>query len=115
MKLRTDGRSIRLRLRRSEVEKLAASGAVTETLRLPDGEFSFGVEARNVERAEAHLDGRDLRIVIPRHEAARWTASDEVGYYGVAGDLHIAIEKDFRCTTGASEDDADRYPNPRAK
>jgi hypothetical protein len=114
MKLRTDGRSIRLRLRRSEVEALAAFGAIVETIPFPGRPLRFSLEASGVEPMAASFDGASIRVTVPPASARRWADSEETGIYGFSQGIEIAIEKDFRRMSRPSSDDADRYPNPNA-
>jgi hypothetical protein len=112
MKLRTDGRSLRLRLRRSEVEAFAASGAVTQTVRFPGRALRYALEAGDVANLEAAFEEETIRVTAPRAAAQRWVESGETGIYGAQPDLDIAVEKDFRRASGASAEDPDLYPNP---
>ena len=114
MKLRTDGTSIRLRIRRSEVASFAESGRVASRIVFPDGCLEYSLEAAGVPAAAVSFREGAIRIVVPRAAAGQWTASDDVGIYGVHNHIAIVIEKDFRRTSQSSPDDHDRYPNPRA-
>jgi hypothetical protein len=114
MKLRTDGRSLRLRLRRSEVETLAASGAVTQTVRFPGRALRYALEAGDVASPQAAFEQETIRVTVPRAALRRWLESGETGLYGAQPDLDIAVEKDFRRSSGASAEDPDLYSNPHA-
>ncbi len=124
MKLRIKGNSIRLRLLRSEVERLAASGVVTEDVRFGTGTdqaLKYSIAASDgVEEVTAQFSDNQILIMLPESVAIDWTTTDRVGIeasqeISEGCDLTILIEKDFECT-GRSEDPDrhDAYPNPDA-
>lgn len=115
MKLRTDGRSVRLRLRRSEVEAFTAEGSIAETVPFAGRSLRFSLETGGTDTVAASFDGSAIRICVSTHAARHWAESDEVGIYGSDRGLELAIEKDFRRTSRSSPNDADLYPNPDAK
>ncbi len=103
MKLRLHGNSIRLRLAREEVERLAREGLVEERTSFPDGgllEWRLALADGVAEVSARWGDGR-LEVVLPRAVALAWAASEDEGLYGehalAGGRLAIAVEKDFPC------------------
>ena len=114
MKLRTDGKTIRLLLPRSEVARFADCGSGSVQIVLPGGCLEYSLEAADIPGTAASFEANRIRVAVPNSAARQWTASDEVGIYGVHNAIAIAIEKDFRPTSAASPDDHDRYPNARA-
>jgi uncharacterized protein DUF7009 len=61
----------------------------------------------------AELTGGTITITVPVGDVAAWATSDEVGLNARDGDLRIALEKDFRCCTGRTEQDKpNAYPHP---
>lgn len=109
------GNSLRLRVTRSEVEKLRGKSEVLEAVKFRSG-------AAFVYRLQTHASGDAVRaelaygtisVSVPEAMAEHWAASDEVGIYGQDGELKISVEKDFRCLTRAPEEqEADAYPHP---
>jgi hypothetical protein len=115
MKLRINDRSVRLRLLRSEVERLGATGEVRAAIRFPNGtSLQYRLAASEVTAPDVRFTGDTLDVLVPTGEAAAWTGGTQVGIYGSAGGLDVIVEKDFRRSSAASPDDEDRYPNPRA-
>jgi hypothetical protein len=123
MKLRIQRNSVRLRLGRSEVDRLLQTGRLQEHV-------SFGPESAHrlcytLELSEtepeisAAFDCTNLRIILPTRVAGQWAGSDDVGIEaaldvggGVSGErLQVLIEKDFACLDHP-EDNADAYPHP---
>lgn len=116
MKMRLNGSSVRLRVRRSEVRRFAESGAVSECLQFPDGgALTFSLVSADVPQLAARFAAGRVEVRAPREAGARWAAGDEVGMYGADGAFQILVEKDFRRTSVPSPDDDDRYPNPRSR
>lgn len=120
MKLRIRGSSIRLRLSRGEVARLAATGRVDDAIAFgPARQITYSLLAAHVAAPSASFDGSAIVVPIPRERARTWTASDEVGIeagHDVGGGtmLSILIEKDFACLVPREgEDDGDAFPNPR--
>jgi hypothetical protein len=115
MKLRLQGNSVRLRLTRSEVERLREIGLVEESVDFGAAEvLAYRLQCRRAQgRVEAAF-GQDIMTVSVSKEAAQgWAASDEVGLYAQSGALKISIEKDFRCLTRRlDEQERDAYPHP---
>ena len=122
MKLRIKGNTLRFRLLRSEVERLAASGVVTEEIRFGPGTLDtlkYSIAASDgVEVVTAQFNDNQIIVLIPESDALDWTTTDRVGIEGaqdVGGevDLSIVIEKDFECIGRPDDPDrADAYPNP---
>jgi hypothetical protein len=119
MKLRTRGRSIRLRLTRTEVARLALGERVEERVPFGSGtELVYGIEPAESSDVDAQLVGTHLRVVAPASLLSSWASSDSVGFEGRKdlGDgtfLAILVEKDWTCLTSRpGEEDVDTFPNP---
>jgi hypothetical protein len=123
MKLRLQSNSIRLRLKRGEVDQLAKTHRVEEKIVMgqgPSGTFHYILEAsHDISSPQAHLKDRGLLVRIPVETVARWAAGPEVGIEAKlpAGDsleLQVLIEKDFACLNGPETENVDTFPNPLA-
>jgi hypothetical protein len=122
MKLRLQSNSIRLRLKRGEVEQLAKTGRVEEEIVLGAGAdkvFCYVLEASDeFTSPQASLTNCGMHVWISRESAAKWAAGDEVGIEAImpAGNqkLQVLIEKDFACLNGPEEQNIDTFPNPLA-
>ncbi|GLC23785.1 DUF7009 family protein [Roseisolibacter agri] len=125
MKLRIKGNSIRLRLSRPDVARLARDGRVEETtafgVRREDA-LAYAVESSpTITDVAARLASGRITVVLPEALAREWASTDRVGIAaeqrGVgpdgAGVLQILIEKDFACLDRRDED-ADAFANPAA-
>jgi hypothetical protein len=121
MKLRINGNSIRLRLGRSEVARLAATGAIEgRAPLLPMAlEYSLRLDSE-LSDFDVTFDRCMLKIAVPEGFGRQWALGKEVAMEGgVSGTdgirIHVLVEKDFQCLHGEeAEDRADCYPNPLA-
>jgi hypothetical protein len=120
MKLRIRGNSLRLRITRPELERLASTGKVSESV-----PFAAGAELRYelcVDAAATALSAvyrhNSIRVRIPVADFRQWQREDQVSLRasqatGAAGELTILVEKDFACLEPrAGEDDADAFAHP---
>jgi len=114
MKLRIRGNSIRLRLTRGEVDRIAKGEPVEETVALAPVPFAYSLTAREAVKIEAIFDGGSLSVIVPAHRAVEWASGDAVGMEtGDESEVKILIEKDFACVKPRSgEDEADMFENP---
>ncbi|SRR5712691_9884161 len=123
MKLRIKGNSIRLRLGRSEVLRLAIDEKVEESTAFGPSEaqrFDYALCASGEgSGVSASFADRRMVIRIPRSMIQQWVTTDQVGIHAIqrtgedGGELRILIEKDFECieaSPGESQEDA--FPHP---
>jgi hypothetical protein len=116
MKIRFDQQSLRLRVRKSDLTKLQASGLIEEVVFFPENKFSYTLGLKDVEKdISVTINEQNIAVYIPSEMAEKWINSEEVGLYvsiptehaGIS--LHIIIEKDFPCKHGSSEENADTF------
>ena len=115
MKLRMNEDSVRLRLRRSEVDQFRKTGSVSAAMRFPNGRaLTYRLAASGIGEITVSFVEDVLEVLVPAGEGEVWSGGNAVGMYGSSCGIEILVEKDFRRTSMPSPDDADRYPNPRA-
>lgn len=124
MKLRVLDDSLRLRLGRSEVTRLANGEAVEGRTHFPGGVFVYRVVTCEDEAGGASFDAGSIEVRLSRERVARWATTDEVSLRGTqaladGGTLRILVEKDFQCLAprDPGEDpgvDSDAFENPNA-
>lgn len=123
MKLRLQSNSIRLRLKRGEVEQLAKTGCVEEKIIMGneiEDIFHYILESSSAVSAPlAILQKKGILVQVPVETVARWATSDDVGIEAIVsvgnhGELQVLIEKDFACLNGPEEQNVDTFPNPLA-
>jgi len=112
-----------LRLKRSEVARVAAGETLCDTTQFPTNRFSYRLHAtEGADFAAEYADGT-MTIRLPQGAATAWANGDEVSLYaeqdtGGSEPLALLVEKDFECLSPghhrAGEDDEDTYPHPEA-
>lgn len=123
MKLRIKDNSIRLRLTRTEVDALRASGIVASTTVFPGGrELRYCVESSPASvNPAAFFSDNAVTVRLPESAVLGWAMTEQVSLPGEqllddGGRLQILVEKDFACLTEREgEDESDMYPHPDAK
>lgn len=123
MKLRIRGNSIRLRLGRSEVQRLVTDGTIEESTAFgptAGHRFVYTVQStRGGSDVSASLGDRRIAVRVPTELICRWATTDQVGIGAVArpgeeSELRILIEKDFECIDAPprAESQEDAFPHP---
>ena len=117
MKLRIRGNSIRLRLRKSEVQQLLDQHCVEEKTHFASGTLIYQllIDQRAISPISC-FSGGTISIALPPAIAEKWTHSSQVSIATTqeldnGQSLRILIEKDFQCLN-PRDDDSDAYPNP---
>jgi hypothetical protein len=121
MKLRIHGNSLRLRVARSEVERLMRAGRIEEAICFGSAEDAKLIYALECVAGQKQISVRwrpqEVTVMLPPEEARAWSEGDAVGLYAncnVGGTkLAIQVEKDFACLDGSDADTKDRFANPK--
>lgn len=119
MKIRIKGNSIRLRLSRTEVEKLATEGLIDETTEFNDGVFGYSLQTKEgIDHLTASYRDNVMTVYMPVNYVGGWATNETVGFeYNLnltnGNSLFLLVEKDFKCIDAAvTEDQSDNYENP---
>ena len=124
MKLRIRGDGMRLRLKRGEVDQLAAGTSVVEETHFPDAVLTYRLDVTESSTISATFDNGSLVVSLPRSKVLDWAGTDEVSLYAEqeiskSYSLSLLIEKDFKCLEPGHhrdcEDDEDTFPHPAAQ
>ena len=124
MKLRIRGDTIRLRLKRGEVERIAAGISIVEETHFPESVLTYRLDVSKNSDISASFDNGTLLVSLPKSKALDWAGTDEVSLYAEqklsgTGPLSLLIEKDFRCLEPGHhrdcEDDEGTFPHPSAQ
>lgn len=103
MKLRLLDNSIRLRLKRSEIQEVLSTGLLSRSTRLmPDRELRYTLAIDETFTAVAlDFGGEEIRFRVPSRVMREWATTSQVSIESSqrCGDvaLRILIEKDFVC------------------
>ena len=118
MKLRIKGNSLRLRLTKSEVSKLATEGIIEEHIGFVNNELTYSIESSKTAHAiTASFQDNAIRVIMPALLSEDWPTNDIISFdeYLDENDqqsLYILIEKDFKCIDATIEDQSDNFENP---
>ena len=124
MKLRIRGNTIRLRLKRGEVDQIASGGSVVEQTRFPDAMLTYRLDVSDDGAFSATFSDGNLAVRVPSAEVSRWAETDQVSLFAdlklEGGDtLSLLVEKDFACLAPGDhrvhEDDTDTFAHPDAQ
>jgi len=118
MKLRIKGNSIRMRLNKTDVSKLAENGSLVEETQFPGNKFIYALQAvEGAAKLSATMNNNTLILQVPRAFVLDWPANDVVGLdakmpVSATETLYLLIEKDFVCLDETTEDQSDNFENP---
>jgi hypothetical protein len=113
MKLRIKGNSIRLRLLRSEVERFAAEGSISDAVRFGETTLRYSLSmSSDAGSIQSKFENGEILVIIPENTGRDWANGDDVGLETEqpirnGETLSILIEKDFVCI--GRPDDPDRH------
>ena len=118
MKLRIKGNSLRLRLTKTEVSKLAQTGYLEEQTSFPNNRFVYALQKTDVPDLSATFQNDKITILIPGFFAEEWPENNIVGLdtkipLTATESLYLLVEKDFVCLDKTTEDQSDNYENPK--
>ena len=118
MKIRIKGNSLRIRLSRSEVDKLAVKGYLEEQTSFGENTLVYALQSRpGGDQLSADFIEGKITMYVQEALAKDWPESAIVGFdasmrLGDTGSLYLLLEKDFVCMDATSEDQSDNYENP---
>jgi hypothetical protein len=124
MKLRIRGDSIRMRLKRGEVDQLAAGTSIVEKTHFPNAVLTYRLDVSENHTVSSTFDNGNLAISVPASSVLDWASTDKVSLFAeqeLAGPntLSLLIEKDFKCLEPGHhrkcDDDEDTFPHPSAQ
>ncbi len=124
MKLRIRGDSMRLRLKRSEVDQFAAGTSIVEETHFPGAILTYRLDVAENGSISAIFDSGSLVVSLPKSKVLDWASTDKVSLFAEqplsgSNPLSLLIEKDFKCLEPGHhrdcEDDEDTYTHPGAQ
>ncbi|NVM66737.1 hypothetical protein FHW88_005055 [Mucilaginibacter sp. SG538B] len=112
MKIRIRGNSIRYRLSRSEVSRLAEEKFLTEEVDFGSMQFNYSIRVTRAPLLTASFNGGTIEIAMPEAMIRELNDTDKVGFKANHEKLFLLVEKDFVCIDQTDEDQSDNYPHP---
>jgi len=119
MKIRISANSIRIRLSKSEVEKLSTKGFLEDKTSFGTTYFSYAVERKSgIKTLSANYDQHKITLLVPETLVAGWPENAVVGFdarqaVSETETLYLLLEKDFKCLDNTVEDQSDNFENPK--
>lgn len=118
MKIRIKENSLRIRLLKSEVDKLEAEGYLETETSFVNNKLVYALESIE-EGNQLTVDFLDNKITmfVPLALLNGWAQNSVVGFSAQMpltenGSLFLLLEKDFVCTDATTEDQSDNFSNP---
>ena len=118
MKLRIKGNSLRIRLTRSEVGKLADTGYLEEQTLFAGNKLVYALQSVDTgNELSATLETNKITMFVPNELIEDWPENNVVGFnanmpVSENDTLYLLLEKDFVCLDETKEDQSDHYENP---
>jgi uncharacterized protein DUF7009 len=121
VKLRIKGKSLRLRVARSELARLSAGERVEETIRFapePEAVLRYTLASDSEgDGVQVRYSPGEIAVIVSVDQMRSWSEESQVGIYARllirdAETLEISIEKDFACLDGSDQDNRDTFANP---
>ena len=100
MKLRIRGNSLRLRVSKTELAKIAETGKAEDSVRFSsEHSLRYGIEVRPTGAVTATFAGAAILVTLPRARLDLWLRPNEVSVEGIqpvggGKELQILLEKD---------------------
>jgi len=116
MKLRTTQNSIRIRIRKSEIEIIKKDNVMEQSISFPSGvvfRFALSIDQSATEVTAVMNDNR-LNLILPSDQAQKWIETNQVGIESFIQlpdneKLHLLVEKDFPCLDRPEENWSDTF------
>jgi len=118
MKIRIKGNSIRMRLSKSEVNRLGSEGYLEEQTQFVGRALVYALRSMtDTEQLSADFSDNKITVFAPEAFLKSWPKNEVVGIDAHmpvtdTDSLYILIEKDFVCLDATSEDQSDNFENP---
>ena len=118
MKLRIKGNSLRIRLTKQEVGKIAESGYLEEQTLFAENKFIYALQrVDHGNELSATIETNKITMFIPNKLIKDWPVNKIVGFdanmrVSESDTLYLLLEKDFVCSDETMEGENDNYENP---
>ena len=83
MKLRIRGDTIRLRLKRSEDNRIVKGSSIVEQTHFPDSVLTYRLDVSEKNDFSASFDNGSLVVSLPKSKLLDWAGTDEVSLHAM--------------------------------
>lgn len=120
MKLRIRENTLRIRLTKSELERIGADNYIESSIQFPNGtRLTYGLQHEDITDTRIEYRNNEIQIAISNLDLQTLLEEANVGIQSIhttdTGTLDLLIEKDFTCLHPRGVEDADTFPNPNRK
>jgi hypothetical protein len=115
MKIRIKGNSLRYRMTKSDIYRLAKEGYLEDKTNFGRRELVYVIQKTDNKELSAFFDDNVICLQVPAKMIEELNNTDKIGFQGKQGDLFLLVEKDFTCLDNVGEDQSDNFPNPLAE
>ena len=118
MKIRIKGASVRVRLSKSEVDRITTDGLIEEATPFINGTFVYALQRTNEgDQLSAGFESDRMTMYVPAGLIEDWATNsiisiDTTQALDDGRELYLLLEKDFQCLDHTTEDQSDNYINP---
>ena len=118
MKLRIKGNSIRIRLSKTEVDQLVSGLVLSDSTSFGTNSLSYKVTpVTSGDSLTATYEKNTITLFVPNALLTEWPANSVVGFESMmpldnSNQLHLLLEKDFKCLDKTMEDQSEFFDNP---
>ena len=112
MKLRIKNNSLRYRLTRTDIDRLAKEGYLEDQINLLGNPLVYAIQLTDGEVLTSSYIHHKITMSMSHLMVAELIDTDRVGFEHTDGQVHLLVEKDFVCLDEVEEDQSDNYPNP---
>ena len=115
MKIRIKSNSVRYRLTRTDVAQLTETGFLKDKVDFGNQQLIYTLLLTGDDQLSASFINNTIMLKMPKSMLNELANTDRVGFENNNGQLHLLVEKDFKCLDNVAEDQSDNYPNPLAE
>ena len=118
MKIRIKGNSLRIRLTKTEVSRIATQGYLEEETVFGNNKLIYALQkVETGNELSAAFEGNKITMFVPEVLTKDWPLNNVVGFdakmpVAENSSLYLLLEKDFVCLDHTNEDQSDNYDNP---
>jgi hypothetical protein len=124
MKIRIQGKSLRIRVGRSELAHFLHEGRIEDTVQFtpaPEARLTYALEVSppGTTQTQVRYSPQEVAVILAPRQVVQWSLETEVGVYtqvptGAGDSLEVIVEKDFACLDRSDEANKDTFANPLA-
>jgi len=118
MKIRIKDNTVRFRLSRPEVEEFGKTGNIESRTEFSPMPFIYALKSSSASNElSVTFQNNTITLQVPESWVDDWLHNNRTGFEGKTiaengKQIHLLLEKDFKCLDNTIEDQVDNYENP---